>query len=85
VAAHKQYQLSASSGWTDAVYVDARLEGVAFGRPPLPPGSSRMGGVINGGPHTPSWVYRGRLTGRLWNTTSCLTVAPLAHSLASTR
>ena len=21
--------------------------------------------------NTPSWVYRGRLTGRLWNTTSC--------------
>jgi hypothetical protein len=27
-----------------------------------------------------SWVYRRRPTGRLWNTTSCLTVAPLTHS-----
>ena len=31
--------------------------------------------------HTPSWVYRRRLTGRLWNTTSCFTAAPLTHSL----
>jgi hypothetical protein len=31
--------------------------------------------------HTLSWVYRRRLTGRLWNTTSCLTAAPLTHSL----
>jgi hypothetical protein len=30
--------------------------------------------------NTPSWVHRRRLTGRLWNTTSCLTVAPLTHS-----
>jgi hypothetical protein len=30
-------------------------------------------------------VYTGDgLTGRLWNTTSCLTVAPLTHSLVAT-
>jgi hypothetical protein len=28
----------------------------------------------------PSWVYRRRLPGRLWNTASCLTAAPLTHS-----
>jgi hypothetical protein len=32
--------------------------------------------------HTPSWVYRRRLTGRLWNTASCLTASPLTHSHA---
>jgi hypothetical protein len=34
---------------------------------------------VSGRAHTPSWVYQGRLTGRLWNTTSCLTTAPLTH------
>jgi hypothetical protein len=29
------------------------------------------------------WVHRRRLTRRLWNTTSCLTVAPLTHSLCA--
>ena len=28
-----------------------------------------------------SWAYRRRLTGRRWNTASCLTAAPLTHSL----
>jgi hypothetical protein len=32
--------------------------------------------------HTPSWIHRRRLTGRLCNATSCLTVAPLTHSHA---
>jgi hypothetical protein len=38
---------------------------------------------VSGRAHTRSWVYRRRLTGRLWNTTSCLTAAPLTHSLHS--
>jgi hypothetical protein len=37
---------------------------------------------VSGRAHTPSWVYQGRLTGRLWNTTNCLTTAPLTHSHA---
>jgi hypothetical protein len=32
---------------------------------------------VSGRANTPSWVYRRRLTGRLWNTASCLTAAPL--------
>jgi hypothetical protein len=36
---------------------------------------ARGGGRSN----SPSWVYRRRLTGRLWNTASCLTAAPLTH------
>jgi hypothetical protein len=49
---------------------------------------------VSGRAHTPSWVYRRRLTGRLWNTTSSLThslhsltpslphsLTPLTHSL----
>jgi hypothetical protein len=32
---------------------------------------------VSGCANTPSWVYRRRLTGRLWITTSCLTAAPL--------
>jgi hypothetical protein len=46
------------------------------------PSSSHQTGGCSGQracPH-PSWVYRRRLTGRLWNTTSCLTVAPPTHS-----
>jgi hypothetical protein len=35
---------------------------------------------VSGRANTPSWVYRRRLTGRLWNTTSCLTVVPLTHT-----
>ena len=43
----------------------------------IPPAASRP---LHSLTHTPSWVYRRRLTGRLWNTTSCLTAAPLTHS-----
>jgi hypothetical protein len=35
---------------------------------------------VSGRANTPSWVLR-RLPGRLWNTTSCLTAAPLTHTL----
>ena len=35
---------------------------------------------VSGRANTPSWVYRRRLTGRLWNTASCLTAAPITHS-----
>jgi hypothetical protein len=45
----------------------------------IPPAASRQ---LHSLTHTPSWVYRRRLTGRLWNTTSCLTAAPLTHSHA---
>jgi hypothetical protein len=45
-----------------------------LGSPPL--GDVRVSGRAN----TPSWVYWRRLTGRLWNTASCLTAAPLTHS-----
>jgi hypothetical protein len=34
---------------------------------------------VSGRAHTPSWVYQRRLTGRLWNTASCFTAAPLTH------
>jgi hypothetical protein len=48
----------------------------------LPNSTPSPGDVrVSGRAHTPSWVYRRRLTGRLWNTTSCLTAAPLTHSL----
>jgi hypothetical protein len=43
----------------------------------IPPAASRQ---LHSLTHTPSWIHRRRLTGRLWNTTSCLTVAPLTHS-----
>ena len=50
-----------------------------------PCGSTRLppGGIVrvSGRANAPSWVYRRRLTGRLWNTPSCLTAAPLTHSL----
>jgi hypothetical protein len=43
-----------------------------------PPGVDvRVRGLVD----TPSWVYRRRLTGRLWSTASCL-AAPLTHSHA---
>jgi hypothetical protein len=43
----------------------------------IPPAASRP---LHSLTHTPSWVYRRRLTGRLWNATSCLTAAPLTHA-----
>jgi hypothetical protein len=42
----------------------------------LPGGMFGSAGVA----HTRSWVYQKRLTGRLWNTASCFTAAPLTHS-----
>jgi hypothetical protein len=51
-----------------------------------PPASSfPPGGMFGsaGVPHAQRWVYR--LTGRLWNTTSCLTAAPLTHALTHRR
>ena len=49
------------------------------------PNSSSLPGEdvrVSGRANTPSWVYRRRLTGRLWNTAICLTAAPLTHSHA---
>jgi hypothetical protein len=40
-------------------------------------GSSKFGISEGEGPGRVKLVYRRRFTGRLWNTTSCLTVAPL--------
>jgi hypothetical protein len=40
----------------------------------------REGQRVSGRANTASWVTGEGLTGRLWNTTSCLTVAPLTHS-----
>jgi hypothetical protein len=37
---------------------------------------------VSGRANTASWVYRRRLTGRLWNTASCLTAAPLTREAA---
>ena len=54
---------------------------VARAQTRLPPGGCSGQGL----PNTPSWVCRRRLTGRLWNTTSCLTGAPLTHSLTLSR
>jgi hypothetical protein len=34
---------------------------------------------VSGRANTRSWVYQRRLTGRLWNTASCFTAAPLTH------
>jgi hypothetical protein len=39
---------------------------------PQPPAKLPLLTRVSGRGHTPSWVHRRRLTGRLWNTTSCL-------------
>jgi hypothetical protein len=51
--------------------------------PPSLPNSTPSPGGVSGQracPHAQLGIYRRRLTGRLWNTTSCLTVAPLTHA-----
>jgi hypothetical protein len=50
--------------------------------PPTLPNSAapRVDVRVSGRANTRSWVYRRRLSGRLWNTTSCLTVASRTHS-----
>jgi hypothetical protein len=69
----------------DAVYLSPKLSShihafvwLCFGTNSASPrGDVRVSGRAN----TPSWEYRIRLTGRLRNTASCLTAAPLSHSV----